>query len=103
MVDVVPVDVAEESVRHHLLGIGRAGTKTQLRLASQQLLQDGNRVARHVDGVERLIGKDSIVNFILIFTTERRLLQKHLVDKDTEGPPVNCATILLIKQNLNKA
>jgi hypothetical protein len=55
-----------------------------------------------VDGIERLIRKDSVVDFILVFTTEGRLLQEHLVDEDTERPPVNRATILLIEQNLNE-
>jgi hypothetical protein len=55
-----------------------------------------------VDGIERLIRKDSVVDFILVFTTEGRLLQEHLVDEDAERPPVNRATILLIEQNLNE-
>lgn len=100
MVNVVPVDVAEEGVRHDLLGISRTGSETQFRLAGQQLLQNGNRVARHVNGVKRLICKNGIVDFILVLTTEGRLLQKHLVDEDTERPPINRAAILLIKQNL---
>jgi hypothetical protein len=53
-----------------------------------------------VNGVERLIGENGIVNFILIFTTERRLLQEHLVDENTERPPINSPSILLVQQNL---
>ncbi len=100
MVDVVPVDVAEESVRHNLLGIRGARSQSQFGLAGQQLLQNRNRIAGHVNWVERLVCKDSIVNLVFIFSTERRLLQKHLVDKHTESPPINRTAVLLIKENL---
>ena len=102
VVNVIPVDVPEECMRHHLLGIGGTGAQTQFRLTGQELLQNRNRVARHVDGIEGLISKDGIVDLILIFTAERRLLQEHLVDKNTKGPPINSSAILLVQQNLFK-
>lgn len=100
MVDIVPVDVAEESMGHNLLGIGRARAQSQLWFASQQLLQDRDRIARHVDGIKRLISQDSIVDFIFVITAERGLLEKHLVDKHTESPPVDRPPILLVQKNL---
>lgn len=50
--------------------------------------------------VKRLIGENGIVYFILIFSTERRLLEKHLVDQDTKCPPIDSTTVLLIEKNL---
>ena len=53
-----------------------------------------------MDGVERFVGKNSVVDFVFVFTTERRLLEEHLVDKNTKCPPVNCASVLLVQENL---
>ena len=53
-----------------------------------------------MDGVERLIGENSVVDFVFVFTTEGRLLEEHLVDEDTECPPVDGATVLLVQENL---
>lgn len=100
VVDVVPVDVPEESMRHDFLGIRWSRTKTQLRLTGEQLLKDRNRVARHVNWVQRLISENGVVDFIFVFTTEGRLLKEHLVDEDTERPPVNSAAVFLIQENL---
>lgn len=101
MVNVVPVDVSKEGMRHDLLCIRRARSESQLRLAGEQLLEDRDRVARHVDRVKGFVGKNSIVNFVLVFSTERRLLEKHLVDQDTKCPPINSTTVLLVKQDLH--
>lgn len=38
VVDVIPVDVAEEGVRHDFLGISGTRAKTKLRLTSKELL-----------------------------------------------------------------
>lgn len=100
MVDIVPIDIPEEGMGHDLLGIRWPRAKSELRLASKKLLKNGHRVPRHVDGIERLIGQNSIVDFVFIFTTEGRLLQQHLVDEHTEGPPINCAAIFLVQKNL---
>ena len=53
-----------------------------------------------MDGIERLVGKNGVIDLILVFTTEWRLLQKHLVDQDTKCPPVDCSSVLLVKQDL---
>ena len=85
---------------HDFLGIGGARAKTQFRLTRQQLLEDGDRIAGHVDGIQRLIRENGIVDFVFIFTAERRLLEKHLVDEDTKGPPIDGPAISLIQENL---
>lgn len=100
MVDVVPVDVAEECMGHDFLGVRGSGSKSQLRLTSEQLLKNGNGVSRHVNRVQRLIRKNSVVYFVFIFTTEGRLLKKHLVDEHTKCPPVNRTGVLLVQENL---
>lgn len=51
--------------------------------------------------VKRLICQNRIVDFILILTTERRLLKKHLVNEDAERPPINRPAVLLIQENLS--
>lgn len=50
--------------------------------------------------VEWLVGENGVVDFVFVFTTEWGLLEEHLVDENTEGPPVHCTTVLLVKQNL---
>jgi len=79
MIYVVPVNIPEERLVHDLLSVGWPATKTSFRLAGQKLLQHGNRVAWHVDRIKRLIRKNRIVDFVLVLTTEWRLLEKHLV------------------------
>jgi hypothetical protein len=96
VVDVIPVDVPEESVGHDFLGVGRSRSKSHFRLAGEQLLEDGHGVAGHVNGVKRLIGENGVVYFVFVFTAEGRLLKKHLVDEDTECPPVDSAAVLLV-------
>ena len=71
MVDVIPVDVSEEGMGHDLLCVSRTGSQTHLGLAGKQLLKNRDRVARHVDGVEGLVGENGVVDFVFIFTTER--------------------------------
>lgn len=51
VIDVVPIDVSEERLAHDFLCIGRTASKTLIRLPSEKLLQDGDRVARHVNRV----------------------------------------------------
>lgn len=101
MVDVIPVDVSEECMRHDFLGIRWSRAQSQFRLASEQLLKNRNRVTGHVDRVQGFVSKDSIIDFILVFTTEGRLLKEHLVDEHTERPPVNSAAVSLVQENLN--
>ena len=71
-----------------------------VRFARQQLLQDRDGVAWHVNGVEGLVGENGVVDFVLVLATEGRLLQQHLVDEDTERPPVDGTAITLLQQNL---
>ena len=42
MVHVLPVDVAKEGLGHDFLGVGGPGTETQLGLAGEQFLEDGD-------------------------------------------------------------
>lgn len=100
VVDVVPVDVTEERLAHHLLCISWAASESLIWLTSEQLLKNGDGVPRHVDRVQRLISKDSVVDFVLILASEGGLLKKHLVDQDTKRPPIDGASVLLVKQNL---
>lgn len=100
VVDVVPVDVAEECMGHDFLSICGSGAQSQLRLTSEQLLENRNGVARHVNRIQGLIRKNGIVDFIFIFTTEGGLLKKHLVDEHTKCPPVNRTGVLLVQENL---
>jgi hypothetical protein len=96
VVDVIPVDVPEERMGHDFLRVGRSRSQSHLRLTSEQLLEDGHGVAGHVDGVERLIGENGIVNLVLVLTTEGGLLEEHLVDENTECPPIDSAAVLLV-------
>lgn len=48
---VFPVDVAEEWLAHDFLRVGGTRAETLVRFASQEFLEDRNRVARHVDWV----------------------------------------------------
>lgn len=50
--------------------------------------------------VKGLIGQNGIVDFVLILTTEWRLLKKHLVDEDTERPPIDGPSVLLVQKDL---
>lgn len=101
MVNILPVDIPEESMRHDLLGICRSRAKSQFRLTSEQFLQNGDRVTWHVNGIKRFVSKNGIVDLIFIFTAEWRLLEEHLVDEHTECPPVDCTTVFLIQKNLS--
>ena len=98
--NVVPVDVAEEGVAHDFLRVRRARPQPQLGLPHQELLEDRDRIPRHVDRVERFVGQDGVVDFVFVFASEGGLLQEHLVDQDAERPPVDCTAVFLIKQNL---
>ncbi|KAH8911185.1 hypothetical protein BR93DRAFT_324001 [Coniochaeta sp. PMI_546] len=100
VVDVVPVDVPEERLAHDLLRVRRPAAQPLVRLARQQLLQDGHAVARHRDGVQRFVGQDGVVDLVLVLAAEGRLLQEHLVDQYAEGPPVHCAAVFLVKEDL---
>lgn len=102
MIDIVPVDVPEERLAHDLLRIGRAASQSLVRFTDEQLLQDRNRVPRHVNRVERLVRQDSVINLVFVFTSEWGLLQEHLVDKNTKCPPVHSAAVFLIQKNLFK-
>ena len=53
-----------------------------------------------MDGVQRLISKNGIVDFVLILSTEGRLLKKHLVNQHTKCPPIYGTTVLLVQKNL---
>lgn len=100
MINIVPIDVPEESVRHDFLGVSGAAAKAQLRFAGEELLQDRDAVARHVDRVQGLVGENGVVDLVFVFAAEGRLLEEHLVDEDAKGPPVDCAAVLLVEEDL---
>ncbi len=100
VVHIVPVDVPEERVAHDLLRVGGPGAEPHVGLAREQLLQDRDRVARHVDRVERLVREDGVVDLVLVLAAERRLLQQHLVDEHAKGPPVDGPAVALVEQDL---
>lgn len=100
VVDVVPVDVAEEGLAHDLLRVGRAASKSLVGFSGEEFLKNGNGIPRHVNRVEGFISQNGVVNLVFVFTSEGRLLQKHLVDQDAKSPPVDCAAILFVQQNL---
>jgi hypothetical protein len=56
-----------------------------------------------VDGVQRLIGQDGVIDLVFILSAERRLLQEHLVDENSECPPIHSAAVLLVKEDLAKS
>jgi hypothetical protein len=96
MIHIIPVDVPEEGMAHNLLSIRGAGTEALLGFAGEELLEDRHRVARHVDRVEGLICENGVVDFVFVLAAEGRLLQQHLVDQDTKGPPVDRSAIFLV-------
>lgn len=100
MVHIIPVNIPKKRLIHNLLRIRWATSQTLVRLTSEQFLEDGNRVAWHVDWVKGLVGENGVVNFVFIFAAEGRLLQEHLVNEYAEGPPVDGATVFLVEQNL---
>lgn len=101
--DVLPVDIAEEGVAHDLLCVRGAGAKAFGRVARQELLKDGNTIARHVDWVQGLVGENGVVDFVFVFAAEGGLLEEHLVDQHAESPPVHRAAIFLVKKDLGVA
>jgi hypothetical protein len=56
-----------------------------------------------MDGVERLVGENGVVDLVFVFTAEGGLLEKHLVNQDTECPPVDGAAVLLVQENLEES
>lgn len=100
VVDIIPVDIPEEGMGHDFLSIRGTRAESELRFASEQLLENGNRVAWHVDRIKWLVRKNSVVDLVFILTAEWGLLKEHLVNEYTECPPVNCASIFLIQENL---
>ena len=100
MVHIVPVDVAEKGLGHDFLGVGWAGPETYLGLAGEQFLEYGDRVARHMDWVEGLVGKDGVVDILFVFAAEWGLLEEHLIYQNTKGPPIYGTAVLFVEQNL---
>lgn len=52
--------------------------------------------------VERVIHTDRLEKLFFILAVERRLANKHLIQEDTKGPPVNGGVVLLPQQYLPK-
>lgn len=80
MVNVLPIDIPKKRLAHDLLRVRGPTAEPLVGLAGEQLLQDGNAVAGHMDGVERLVSKDSVIDLVFVFTAEGGLLEEHLID-----------------------
>lgn len=52
--------------------------------------------------VEWVIHTDRLEKLLFILAMERRLANKHLIQEDTKGPPVNGGVVLLPQQDLPK-
>lgn len=102
MVDVIPVNIPKERLTHDFLSIRRPASETLLGFSREKFLQDGDGVPGHVDGVEGLVCENGIVDFVFVFAAEGGLLEEHLVDEDAKGPPIYCAAVLFIQQDLGK-
>lgn len=100
MVDIIPVDIPKERLTHDFLSIRGSAPETLLRFSREKFLQDGDGVPGHVDGVERLVCENGIVDFIFVFAAEGRLLEEHLVDEDAKRPPIHCAAVLFVQEDL---
>lgn len=80
MVDVVPVDVSEESMAHDFLRVCDSGAQSYFWFTGEEFLEDRDGVARHVDWIEGLVCQDGVVDLVFVFAAEGRLLEEHLVD-----------------------
>lgn len=52
--------------------------------------------------IERVVHTDRLEKLLFILAMERRLANKHLIQEDTKGPPVNGGVVLLPQQYLPK-
>ena len=78
-----------------------AGAKPNLRVGSQQLLNDiKNRFGR-LDRKRAFFGEDGLVDFVLIVPSEGRLTEDHLIYQNAKGPPVYRKTVRLVQQDLD--
>lgn len=100
LIHILPIHPPEEGMTHDFLRVCRSGAESMCWFTSEQLLQNGNGVAWHMDRVEWFVGQDGVVDFILIFTAEGGLLEKHLIDQHAECPPVDSAAVFLVQENL---
>ena len=100
MIYIIPDNVPEERLAHDFLRVRGSTSQALIRLARQEFLEDRNRVAWHVYGIQRLVCQNGIIDFVLILAPEWGLLQKHLVDEDTECPPVYGTPVLFVQENL---
>ena len=50
-----------------------------------------------MDGVEGLVGKDGVVDVLLILSAEWGLLKEHLVYQDAKGPPVDGTAVFFVE------
>lgn len=103
MINILPIDVLEERMRHDLLRIRGSGSQSEFWFSREEFLQDGDAVSWHVDGVEGFVGEDGVVDFVFVFAAEWGLLEEHLVDEDTEGPPIDRSTVLFVKEDLKSS
>jgi hypothetical protein len=70
MIHVIPIDISKKWLAHYLLRVGRAATEPHIRLTSQQLLENGDGIARHMNRIQRFVGENSVIDLIFILATE---------------------------------
>jgi hypothetical protein len=70
MIYVFPIDISEKWLAHYLLRVGRAAAESHIGLTSQQLLENGNGIARHMDRIQRFISENGVIDLVFILATE---------------------------------
>ena len=63
-------------------------------------MKNRHSIARHRDGIQRLIFENGVEYFIFVVTAERRLPQEHFIHKHSEGPPIHGTSVALFQQDL---
>jgi hypothetical protein len=77
-----------------------ASALEQVTAGTTHLLQDRHAVLGHVDRVQRLILENGVKDLVLVVSTEGRLTEQHLVDEDSERPPIDSAAVALLEDDL---
>lgn len=99
---LAPVDGVEEGVR---LDLGRAvGTETLLRVTVEQLGQKvlGGRRYHVVAGEVEGFRENLAVHLVRVLVVEGRQSRKHLVQKDSERPPIHRLVVALSHKQLGR-
>ena len=95
MVKIVPMDSLEERMSHDFKGVFKARSQPLFWFTGEQLLYEARGVSWHVEWIKWQVNQDGVIDLIFIFTGEGGLLEKHLIDENSECPPVYWETIFL--------